>query len=376
MTADRDSAGSHQVPRSLWYKFGVLALVYLGLWLLVELAGRIYLAVDGMPLTSTLATYQNDDVLGYRPNPSFKLDELRFNRHGFRGDIDYSEHPTLGTRILAVGGSTTFGTGGATEDAYPHRLQEDLRAQDIPVEVINAGVSGWQILQISHMLPTFMGWAHPHWVLVSSCWNTGLKLQKYYRNEDFVTYPLFQYSLLFRLLDRRLRNVGWSLHYHPFLHTREEARVEQEAINANPVVFDRYEEYVRSSIENVRAAGGEPIFLVPPGNLPDSKENPIAYFAGTEFAEKAPNYELMCLAVNRTRDLSAERILSAGRDLNVTVIDARRLFDDLSDAQRRGLFYDELHLNPEGNTRLAKFLASHLGPLISKHRPVPVPTAY
>jgi lysophospholipase L1-like esterase len=370
VTVDPDSVGSQRAPRSMWYKFGALALVYLGLWLLVELAGRIYIAVDGMPLTSTLASYQNDDVLGYRPNPGFKLDDLRFNRQGFRGDIEYSDHPTPGvTRILAVGGSTTFGTGGATADAYPHRLQEDLRAQCTPVEVINAGVSGWQILQISHMLPTFMGSAHPHWVLISSCWNTGLKPQKYYRNEDFVTYPLFQYSLLFRLLDRRLRNVGWSLHYHPFLHTREEARVQQEAINADPVVFDRYEEYIRSSIENVRAGGGEPIFLVPPGNLPDSKEHPTAYFTGTEFAAQAPNYELMCLAVNRTRNLSAERILSVGRDLEVTVIDARRLFDNLSDARRRGLFYDELHLNPDGNARLAQFLASQLCPLISKRGP-------
>ena len=143
VTVDPDSVGSQRAPRSMWYKFGALALVYLGLWLLVELAGRIYIAVDGMPLTSTLATYQNDDVLGYRPNPGFKLDDLRFNRQGFRGDIEYSDHPTPGvTRILAVGGSTTFGTGGATADAYPHRLQEDLRAQCTPVEVINAGVSG------------------------------------------------------------------------------------------------------------------------------------------------------------------------------------------------------------------------------------------
>jgi len=47
-----------------------------------------------------------------------------------------------GTRILALGDSLTAGFGLMPGEAFPARLQAQLRAQGIAVEVQNAGVSG------------------------------------------------------------------------------------------------------------------------------------------------------------------------------------------------------------------------------------------
>lgn len=73
---------------------------------------------------------------------------IRIGNLGFRGrDLDESKAPgTL--RILALGDSYTFGDHVNTEEAYPARLEEALsrRMASVPVEVVNAGVNGFGIL--------------------------------------------------------------------------------------------------------------------------------------------------------------------------------------------------------------------------------------
>lgn len=351
---------ARQLP--LWRKVMWAAVLYGGILLLVEVAGRIYLIWGGMPWNSPLSTYQNDDLLGYKPNPSFSLGDIRFNSMGFRADREYAAYPGPDTvRLLAVGGSTTFGTGGSAAEAYPARLEKALRRASRPCEVINAGVSGWQLLQIRHSLEGWIGLVHPDIVLFNEGWNTGSPPYKYYRNEHLITYPLFQYSLIFRWTDRRLRHIGKSLHYHPFLETREELRKQQERLNSDPAVFADYEEHLRACAELCQRAGIAAVFLIPPGNLPDAPAlAPDDYFKGSAFEKKAPDYGAMCLAVNRTRDLSAERIFRVQKDYGFPVIDARRAFDGLGREERQALFYDELHLTPAGNQRLAEFVSQQL----------------
>jgi hypothetical protein len=263
--------------------------------------------------------------------------------------------------VLAVGGSTTFGSGPSARDAFPARLEETAHQFSLPWEVINAGVSGWQLFQIRHSLATWLEQVHPDVVLFNEGWNTGSKPYQYYRNAHLFTYPLFQYSLIFRLIDRRLRAAGVSLHYHPFLETREEVLRKQERVNADTAVFDEYEELVRQCVVLCRQAGVTPVFLLAPGNLPeDLSTSASAYFRGTAQEHHAADYGAMCQAVNRTRDLSAARILKAQAELGFAVIDARQAFEGLDYAARQALFYDEIHPSPTGNTQLAHFLCQVL----------------
>ena len=46
-------------------------------------------------------------------------------------------------RILAIGDDATYGSGLAAADAYPAKLEADLRAQGLPATVLNAGQPGY-----------------------------------------------------------------------------------------------------------------------------------------------------------------------------------------------------------------------------------------
>jgi lysophospholipase L1-like esterase len=74
---------------------------------------------------------------------------IHINRQGFRGrDVERRKRPGV-LRIMAVGGSTTFDSFVTTDSAaWPARLQAWLTrlAPDRPVEVINAGVPGYTVV--------------------------------------------------------------------------------------------------------------------------------------------------------------------------------------------------------------------------------------
>ncbi len=77
------------------------------------------------------------------------FDWVHVNRQGFRGSDVALDKPCGATRIIAVGGSTTFDTFVSRDEAaWPARLQMWLRqlAPQRPVEVINAGVPGYRVI--------------------------------------------------------------------------------------------------------------------------------------------------------------------------------------------------------------------------------------
>ena len=50
--------------------------------------------------------------------------------------------PVFGGTILFLGDSLTAGLGVQEAQAYPALIQEKIRAQNLPFDVINAGLSG------------------------------------------------------------------------------------------------------------------------------------------------------------------------------------------------------------------------------------------
>jgi lysophospholipase L1-like esterase len=99
--------------------------------------------------------FEPDDVLVFRMRPGFDgLDSQfefevreRTNSLGLR-DRELGPKPEGGLRILALGDSYAFGHGVELEETYAKRLEERLRgALGRSVEVINAGVPAWSLLQ-------------------------------------------------------------------------------------------------------------------------------------------------------------------------------------------------------------------------------------
>lgn len=92
-----------------------------------------------------------DAAAQYRNNPGAHIyyhdgevnDTYIINSQGLREDHDIGPATPGTLRILAVGDSFTFGLGVNGDQTFAHRLNSLAEADGRPVEVINAGVSGY-----------------------------------------------------------------------------------------------------------------------------------------------------------------------------------------------------------------------------------------
>lgn len=80
----------------------------------------------------------------------------KINSLGFRGDEFPFEKPPGSYRIVAIGGSTTFGVYLPYDETYPLFLQERLRndLSSDAIEVVNAGLTGSTTAESLHRLYT------------------------------------------------------------------------------------------------------------------------------------------------------------------------------------------------------------------------------
>jgi len=136
--------------------FVVLAAVVFPL-VLLEVGARVVLLATGRtmrqirfdPDSFHFRIYREHPYTVYCLAPGSKRTEsgveYSVNSLGYRGPEFTVEKPAGETRVVCVGGSTTFGTALADQDSYPRRLESRLRTrfpQRNP-SVVNAGVPGF-----------------------------------------------------------------------------------------------------------------------------------------------------------------------------------------------------------------------------------------
>ena len=98
----------------------------------------------------------NESVIGYvlRPNihvthktPEFSV-EYKVNKQGLRGEKTYARRRSNDViRILLLGDSFTFGQGNSYENIWSASFEKKLREKGYSVEVVNAGVQGYDTLE-------------------------------------------------------------------------------------------------------------------------------------------------------------------------------------------------------------------------------------
>jgi lysophospholipase L1-like esterase len=131
----------------------VIAMIVAGLFLAIEGAVRIFLPqtlqtdyVDGGSIAIP------DDELGHRLRPGahavVRGPEFAVEyRHNARGLRDKAEHPLPkpegSTRILVLGDSFAYGAGNAYEHSWPTLVERQLQTDGHAVEVVKAGVPGY-----------------------------------------------------------------------------------------------------------------------------------------------------------------------------------------------------------------------------------------
>ncbi|MEC8253538.1 MAG: SGNH/GDSL hydrolase family protein [Planctomycetota bacterium] len=118
-------------------------------WLADEQSFRRYASIG--QLTARYGAFDRFRAhrhLGYALSPNYQAGTNRHNALGYRGEEIAVEKPAGMTRIVCIGGSTTYGYG--VDDfrfTVPGLLQYGLREAGKEVEVVNAGCPGWSTFE-------------------------------------------------------------------------------------------------------------------------------------------------------------------------------------------------------------------------------------
>ncbi len=88
-----------------------------------------------------------DAAFGYIHTPDYRDTlqgvDVSVNSHGLRGPEFQLEKPMGVRRVMILGDSVVFGWGAPQDGTFPRRLEELLKTNLGPVEVIAAGVGSW-----------------------------------------------------------------------------------------------------------------------------------------------------------------------------------------------------------------------------------------
>lgn len=131
--------------------------------LLLELAGRAYIARLSGKMPVDFTAYQTDFIHQYdgklgwamRPNLDASLPTYRLTTNSLGLRNKEIQIPKGQVRILALGDSRTFGEGADNEYTWPSLLEKKLNDYKPGLfEVINAGVSGYNAFQGLRYLET------------------------------------------------------------------------------------------------------------------------------------------------------------------------------------------------------------------------------
>jgi lysophospholipase L1-like esterase len=112
-----------------------------------------------------------DAVVFYRPTPAQSRLQLGTTLRGLTAP-EAAAHvtPSDPPRVAFMGDSVVWGDGIEAEQTLPYRLGQRLAATPEPVEVINAGVAGYNFHQYAYALPEVLALS-PRRVLLGVCLN-------------------------------------------------------------------------------------------------------------------------------------------------------------------------------------------------------------
>ena len=317
--------------------------------------------------------YYQHHYSAYALKPGYRAGEReRINSLGFRGEDIALEKPDDVYRIVAIGGSTTFGVYLPWRESYPYFLQQVLRERfgTDRIEVINAGLTGSTVAETFHRLPTQILPLEPDMVVVYHAFNDLLPRvfndyqDDYYhfRRSDPNNPPgltqLYLYRLALRALspsyfheNYNLANQVWKTQNLPETDTE----LAQNFLDSNNDAF-------RFNLDNV-------VTLLQAKDI----EVVLATFAMQpdiwHWQEIIPPYmwELGIAENNAAiREVAAEHSVPL---VPFAEADFARGMEDYGTP----MYDDSIHMSPKGNVFKAEIFADTIAPLVANGLGTPVP---
>lgn len=327
--------------------------------------------------------YERNDFLGnvMKPNQVVEFENIwdigsdaryEINRYGFRGpDVEF-EKPANTIRIWVMGGSAAFDALTDEGQDWPRLLEQtiDLPSDTITIEVINAGVPGYNAY-ISYNRLLTDGWRFdPDIVVIYHCWND---LKYMARVDDGVLFSQLNDTDIPQLwrnyrdthfispLDRFLGNS------HIYLRLRRglkpdwlnaEASDLRDLIGTTevgPVGSQQYRHHIEAIVDLSTRMGAVPV-LVHQVHLPVSEN--------TEQAKERIRYEFVGLDHEALVAAFAEcdrQLNSVAEERGLLMIDETAVLDGTLDN-----LFDHVHTYPAGSRRLAEIVGEHLSPVVAQ----------
>lgn len=217
-----------KIKRSI-YKNSIINLGLVILAVTSTLAGaEIYLRLFGY---NEFKMLKNGRELFIRPssNPEVKYEltpdsrgyiwgtDVTINSQGYRGKIG-NPGKFKGFRAIAIGDSITFGNRLPVESTYSYQLDESLNKSSSAYEILNFGISGYDILQDVSLVEHKAVQYHPDLIILGYCHNdlgiVSLNLKYIERAQKFQSSLIF-HSRIARFILRsveKIRSGSWLLH--------------------------------------------------------------------------------------------------------------------------------------------------------------------
>jgi len=324
------------------------AMLAVALLLFLSVEGALRVSEPGKRLQGDQigGNFQTDDVLFWVPKGFFGYEDsfpyrqnMSIKTIRFRGNEDAPpEKPTGVKRILTLGGSNVWGDGQPTAaTAWPALLENDLRGRGLDVEVLNAGVRGFDSFQIMVLFTRYAVRYQPDLVVVYLGFNDSgatyglstlreLYLAGHEKTPVRRLQRFFHRSLLYNALTRAVLALRRPL---------EDTAGSGPLHETNPV--SDFKANLRDIVAAARAAGAPTVLATE--------------FYGINFRrEEKPG---RALDLRRATAQVAE-------ETGAPFLDAYGYFAALDDPLAFVWPHDPVHFNSEGHARLARLLADFI----------------
>lgn len=260
------------------------------------------------------------------------------------------EKPSGTCRIIAVGGSTTWGQHAEDDETYPCYLEGLLndphgKSTGRTFEVINAGVCGARIEHMDNYMKKDLIHLHPDMVIIFTGWNETARSLKtghtVLKPNKFVIW-LMNRSLFFVAVREK---IAFMLHKHAeYAWYRFKKGASPVTADLESPCFEEYERNLTEFIRYLQRENVKAVLIRPPYRM--YHDHPTEYEGGSTTYYWKP-------ILDKTNSIIEKVSIDTGTPL----IDCESPFNKID---KTPLFSDIMHLTPEGNKIFARIIFDHL----------------
>lgn len=348
---DAPAAADLPPPRRRLFRLAAIAIALLVALLLAEGVLRVYVAARGWTANCYAGSVQllvPEETNGYTLARDFHLRsgvyEITTNEFGLRGPAIGKSKPAGTTRIALLGGSSAFGYLVSDGQEAARLLEQKLKDAGHNVEVLGAGVPGYNLFQTTHRYREVVSPLSPDVVILYLGWNdlTYLVSDEPTAERHRVGHPyawwerLLSHSTLYGLIAYRLLTPPARFVPPPA------ARSEPTKAGA-----EQFRENLHALLEEIEAGGAQPVIVAQVMAADADASDDVRSYLGATLAQQQQNAALGQWVQQTLAEIATEA--------QVPFVNASSVIAPTSEH-----LADAIHLTPAGEAKLAELLAARV----------------